>query len=110
MSDLTYSLRQLGELGSGLSGLAGQLEGASARVDADAAEVGHPDVVDALERQVEEQRGVLWFLPDDGVLVVLSLYVLDLVEGGRAAGPLHELAAGVRLSTAPAGRSEDAPR
>jgi hypothetical protein len=68
-----------------------------------------PVVIEDGERLVEEQRAVLWFLPDDGVLVVLSLYVLDLVEGGRAAGPLHELAAGVRLSTVLADSDADRP-
>jgi hypothetical protein len=52
VSDLTYSLSALGELGSSLDGLAGQLDGAGRRVDADAAELGHPAVVDALEHFV----------------------------------------------------------
>lgn len=47
-------------------------------------------------RLVHEQRAVLW--PDRAhrALLVLSLYVVDLLEGGSAAEPLAELAATVQ--------------
>ena len=45
------------------------------------------------DRVVEEQRLVLWARPDLEVVVHLSLYAVDLVEGGRAATPLRELGA-----------------
>ena len=48
------------------------------------------------DRLVEEQRLVLWPRPDLEVVVHLSLYVVDLVEGGRAATPLRELGASLR--------------
>ena len=45
------------------------------------------------DRFVEEQRLVLWARPDLELVVHLSLYVVDLVQGGRAATPLRELGA-----------------
>ncbi|MCW2616596.1 MAG: hypothetical protein JWN08_3590 [Frankiales bacterium] len=48
------------------------------------------------DRLVEEQRLVLWARPDLEVVVHLSLYAVDLVEGGRAAAPLRELGASLR--------------
>lgn len=47
---------------------------------------------------VNEQRAVLW--PDRGheMVMVLSLYVADLLDGAGAERPLHELAAGLRWS------------
>ena len=45
------------------------------------------------DRFVEEQRLVLCARPDLELVVHLSLYVVDLVEGGRAATPLRELGA-----------------
>lgn len=47
-------------------------------------------------RAVDEHRVVLWPRPQLELVVHLSLYVVDLVEGGRAAGPLRELAASLR--------------
>lgn len=47
-------------------------------------------------RGVDEQWVVLWPRPDLKVVVTLSLYVVDLVAGGRADGPLQELAAALR--------------
>lgn len=47
-------------------------------------------------RAVDEQRLVLWARPELELVVHLSLYVVDLVEGGRADGPLRELAASLR--------------
>ncbi len=49
-------------------------------------------------RAVDEQRLVLWPRPELEVVVHLSLYVLDLVEGARAAGPVRELATALRWS------------
>lgn len=43
-------------------------------------------------RAVHEHRMVLWPRRPDGVTLDLSLYVVDLVEGGQAAEPLLELA------------------
>jgi len=45
------------------------------------------------ERQVHEQQLVLWPRPDDEVVIHLSVYAVDLVQGGRAGQPLRELAA-----------------
>ena len=45
---------------------------------------------------MEEQRLVLWARPDLELVVHLSLYDVDLVEGGRAATPLRELGASLR--------------
>lgn len=47
-------------------------------------------------RGVDEQWVVLWPRPDLEVVIALSLYVVDLVAGGRADGPLQELAAALR--------------
>lgn len=49
-------------------------------------------------RTVHEQRAVLWPDREHEVVLVLSLYVVDLVDGASAGEPLHELAAGVRWS------------
>ncbi|RBY96219.1 hypothetical protein DQ237_10155 [Blastococcus sp. TF02-8] len=49
-------------------------------------------------RLVHEQRAVLWPDREHRALLALSLYVVDLVEGGAAAEPLAELAATVRWS------------
>jgi hypothetical protein len=41
---------------------------------------------------VNEHRVVLWPHPEDSLVLELHLYSVDLVEGGRAAEPLLELA------------------
>ena len=43
-------------------------------------------------RQVHEQRAVLWPDEEREVVLCLSLYVVDLVDGSAAAEPLEELA------------------
>ncbi len=43
-------------------------------------------------RLVHEQRAVLWPDREHGMVLCLSVYVLDLVEGATVAQPLHELA------------------
>jgi hypothetical protein len=48
------------------------------------------------ERLVDDSRVVLWPSPRDGLVLYLSLYVVDLVEGDRAAEPFLELARSVR--------------
>jgi hypothetical protein len=49
-------------------------------------------------RLVHEQRAVLWPDRSKEALLVLSLYAVDLVEGGSAAEPLTELATTVQWS------------
>lgn len=50
------------------------------------------------QRVVHEQRAVLWPDRHNEVVLVLSLYVVDLFDGAAAAEPLSELAAGLRWS------------
>lgn len=52
------------------------------------------------QRLVDEHRLVVWPRHEQAATLELSLYVVDLVDGGRAAGPLQELAAGVRWAPA----------
>jgi len=47
-------------------------------------------------RAVEEHRLAIWPRPDLEAVVSLTLYVVDLVEGGAAAEPFRELATGLR--------------
>lgn len=50
-------------------------------------------VLDAQDRSlVDEQQAVLWLLPSDGVLVVLSAWWTDLVQAGRWTQALDDLA------------------
>lgn len=49
-------------------------------------------------RQVHEQRAVLWPDREHEVVLVLSIYVVDLVDGASAGEPLQELATTVRWS------------
>ncbi|SDF21907.1 hypothetical protein SAMN05660662_1393 [Blastococcus aurantiacus] len=49
-------------------------------------------------RMVHEQRAVLWPDREHEVVLVLSLYVVDLVDGASAGEPLQELATAVRWS------------
>ena len=49
-------------------------------------------------RVVHEQRAVLWPDREHEVVLVLSLYVVDLVDGASAGEPLRELASAVRWS------------
>lgn len=49
-------------------------------------------------RTVHEQRAVLWPDRENQMVLQLSLYVADLLDGAGAAEPLAELAAGVRWS------------
>jgi hypothetical protein len=55
-----------------------------------------PVVEDDDGRAVHEHRLVLWRNRPTGMLLELSLYVVDLVEGGAAEEPLFELARGIR--------------
>lgn len=48
------------------------------------------------DRVVHEQRAVLWPDRSNEVVLVLSLYVVDLLDGAGAAQPLEELAGGLR--------------
>ncbi|WP_137158630.1 hypothetical protein [Blastococcus sp. CCUG 61487] len=50
------------------------------------------------ERLVHEQHAVLWPDRSHDLAMVLSLYLVDLLDGAAAAAPLHELAARVRWS------------
>jgi len=50
-------------------------------------------------RTVHEQRAVLWPDREHEVVLVLSIYVVDLVDGASAGEPLQELAATVRWSS-----------
>jgi hypothetical protein len=50
------------------------------------------------ERLVHEQHAVLWPDRDHEMVLALSVYVLDLVEGATVAEPLHELARSVQWS------------
>lgn len=47
---------------------------------------------------VHEQRAVLWPDRSEEAVLVLSLYVVDLIDGAAAAEPLSELAASVQWS------------
>jgi hypothetical protein len=49
-------------------------------------------------RTVHEQRAVLWPDRQHEMVLALSLYVADLLDGAGAAEPLHELAAGLTWS------------
>jgi hypothetical protein len=51
-----------------------------------------------MTRVVHEQRAVLWPDRRNETVLVLSIYVLDLVEGAAVPGPFEELAASVRWS------------
>ena len=47
------------------------------------------------EREVHEHRVVFWARPELEVLVALSLYTVDLMQGGQAAEPLLSIARSV---------------
>ncbi|WP_167759064.1 hypothetical protein, partial [Blastococcus sp. TF02A-35] len=47
-------------------------------------------------REVHEQRAVLWPVREHGVLLALTCYALDLLDGAEVAEPLLELASGLR--------------